>query len=92
MNFDLQVLTNPSGPAVVRQLYSNPIQQLWHDLTASQILLSLVTVALLTICQWGDIFDFVSSTSPYAFGFYTVRILTDWYLGIEWLRLYRYVV
>lgn len=90
MNFNIQVIPNKAGAVVVRQRYNSRLQQSWHDMLPTQLVFGLVVMYLTLLSdRRGEVL--MSSVGPYAVVYYSVRMVVDRTLGIEWIDLYRYI-
>jgi len=89
MNFDVQVIPNKAGMAVVRQRTAG--LQWWHDLLLTQLLFGVVVIYLMFLSNrsWWEILT--SSVGPYAAVYYSVRMAVDRTLGLEWIDLYKWI-
>lgn len=90
MEFDIELLPNTCGTLVVQQTdpSSGILQRWWKNLLPSQIVLATLVLYILLSDQW---LQTMTAIAPSVTVFYTVRTLVDRQLGLNWLRIYKYL-
>ena len=91
MDFDYDVVT--SGVAKLKQRHENFFRNLLEYVYVSHVALAALA-GYLCYCDYLDgqsmPFSWVLKVAPYAGTFYSIRVVTDWWLGVQWHPLYFY--
>lgn len=93
MDFEYDVID--ASLALLRQRHDSFVGDLREDIHVSQVVLACMTMYLcyLDFVQ-GNVasFSWLWKIGPYAAGFYIVRELVDWQLGIKWHPKYHFLL